>query len=157
MRNRISKEVDFCNTSHTKCMLSNPRHPNLDPTTSRKSNLEIDMKKKLFLFSKNTQKALRMGPQNQQKIDKIQAWTSQGPSLCPPMSQDRPRVVTESPRTPKWRHQACQMTPMGTKIHKKSVKIQAWTSKVSFVVFPSVPKSAQGPQVRQIEATNRAK
>ena len=29
--------------------------------------------------------------------------------------------------------------------------------KVSFVVFPSVPKSAQGPQVRQSEATNHAR
>ena len=29
--------------------------------------------------------------------------------------------------------------------------------KVSFVVFPSVPKSAQGPQARQSEATNHAK
>ena len=71
---------------------SNPRHPNLDPKTNRKSNLEIDMKKSIF-WSKNGQKALRMGPQNHQKIDKIQAWTSQGPSLCPPMSQDRPRIV----------------------------------------------------------------
>ena len=90
-----------------------------------------------------------MGPLYQRKIDKIQAWTSQGPSLCPPMSQDRPRIVPESPRTPKWRHQACQMTPMGTKIHKKSVKIQAWNSKCPLLCSqvsqnrPKVPKHAK--------------
>ena len=39
-----------------------------------------------------------MDPLNQQKIDKIQAWTSQGPSLCPPLSQDRPRIVPGSPQ-----------------------------------------------------------
>ena len=33
---------------------------------------------------------------NQQKIDKIQAWTSQGPSLCSSMSQDRPRVLQDA-------------------------------------------------------------
>ena len=90
-----------------------------------------------------------MGPLNQRKINKIQAWSSQGPSLCPPMSQDRPRIVPESPRTPKWRHQACQMTPMGTKIHKKSVKIQAWNSKCLLLCShvsqkrPKVPKHAK--------------
>jgi hypothetical protein len=62
--------------------------------------LSVDIKKLLFL-SKNAQKAFRMGPQNHQKIDKIQAWTPQGPSLCPPTSQDRPRIVPGSPRTPK--------------------------------------------------------
>ena len=90
-----------------------------------------------------------MGPLNQRTIDTIQAWTSQGPSLCPPMSQDRLRIVPESPRTPKWRHQACQMTPMGTKIHKKSVKIQAWNAKCPLLCSqvsqnrPKVPKHAK--------------
>ena len=96
-----------------------------------------------------------MGPQNHQKIDKIQAWTSQGPSLCPPMSQDRPRIVPGppqdrprivpgSPRTPKERFQACQMIPMGTKIHQKSIKIQAWTSKCCFVVCYGTHLEASG-------------
>ena len=58
------------------------------------------------------------------------------PSNVPGPSQDRPRMVPESPRTPKWRHQACQMTRMGTKIHKKSVKIQAWTSKCLLLCSP---------------------
>ena len=100
IRSPIFTEVDFCNTSHAKCMFFNPRHRNLDPTTRRKNNLEIDMNKSVF-SSNNAQKAFRMGPQNHQKIDKIQAWTPQGPSLCPPMSQDRPRIVPGSPRTPK--------------------------------------------------------
>ena len=58
-------------------------------------------------------------------------------------------MVPESPRTPKWRHQACQMTPMGTKIHKKSVKIQAWNSKCPLLCSqvsqnrPKVPKHAK--------------
>ena len=39
-----------------------------------------------------------MDPLNQQKINKIQAWTSQGRSLCPPLSQDRPRIVPGSPQ-----------------------------------------------------------
>ena len=50
----------------------------------------------IFFWSTNAQKALRMGPQNHYKIDQIQAWTPQGPSLCPPMSQDRPRVPQDA-------------------------------------------------------------
>ena len=92
-----------------------------------------------------------MGPLNQRKIDKIQAWTSQGPSLCPPMSQDRPRIVPESPRTPKWRHQACQMTPMGTKIHKKSVKIQAWTLKCPLLCSPVSQNRPRVPQDAKVK------
>jgi hypothetical protein len=82
---------------------SDPRHPNLDPKTNRKNNLEIDMKILCFWF-KNTQKAFRMGPRNQQKIDKIQAWTSQGPRIVSRSSQDRPRIAPGSrqdrPRVP---------------------------------------------------------
>ena len=37
--------------------------------------------KKFRFWSKINQKALKMGSLHQQKIDKIQAWTSQGPSL----------------------------------------------------------------------------
>ena len=46
---------------------------------------------------------------------------------------------------------------MGTKIQKKIGKDPGLELKVSFVVFPSVPKSTQGPQARQSEATNHAK
>ena len=99
IRNPIFTEVDFCNISHAKCMFFNPRHPDLDQKTNRKNNLEIDMKKSFF-WSKNAQKAFRMGPRNHQKIDKIQAWTSQDASLCPPMSKDRPRIVQGSSQWP---------------------------------------------------------
>ena len=94
------RKLIFAIPSMPNACFCNPGHPNSDPTTIRKSNLKIDMKKSFF-SSKRTQKALKIGPLNQQKIDKIQAWTSQGPSLCPPMSQDRPRIVPGSPRTPK--------------------------------------------------------
>ena len=93
------RKLIFATLSMPNACFCKPRHPNLDPKTNRKSKLEIDMKK-LFLLSKSTKKTLRMGPQNQQKIDKIQAWTSQGPSLCPPMSQDRPRIVPGSSQGP---------------------------------------------------------
>ena len=70
------------------------------PKIITKSNLEIHMKKSSF-WSKSTRKAIKIRPLNQEKIDKIQAWTSQGPSLCPPMSQGRPRIVPGTSRTPK--------------------------------------------------------
>ena len=73
----------------------NPRHPNSDPKIIRKSNLEIDMKKSCFR-STCTQKSLKMGPLNQLKIDKIQAWTSQVLPNVPGSSQDRPRVPQDA-------------------------------------------------------------
>ena len=94
------RKLIFAIPSVPNACFSNPRHRNLDPKTNKKSNLEIDMRKSFFLIQKWS-KALRMGPLNQQRIDRIRAWTSQGPSFCPPMSQDRPRIVPGSPRTPK--------------------------------------------------------
>ena len=73
----------------------NPNHPISDPKIIRKNNLEINMD----FLSKRIQKSLKMAPPNHQQIDKIRAWTSQSPSLCPPMSQDRPKIVPGSPRT----------------------------------------------------------
>ena len=93
------RKLIFAIPSMPNACFCKPGHPNSDPKTNRKSNLEIDMKK-LFLLCKSTKKAFRMGPQNQKKIDKIQAWTSQGPSLCPPMSQDRARIVPGSSQGP---------------------------------------------------------
>ena len=92
-----------------------------------------------------------MGPLNQQKIHKIQAWTSQCPFLYSLMSQDRPRIVPGSPRTVKWRHQACQMTPMGTKIHKKSVKIQAWTLKCPLLCSPVSQNRPRVPKYAKVK------
>merc|ERR1711966_434040 len=92
---QFMRKLIFAIPSMPNTCVSNPRHRNLHPKTNRKSNLEIDMKKSFFL-SKTVQKTLRMGPPNQQKTDTIQAWTSQGPSLCPPMFQDPPRIVPGS-------------------------------------------------------------
>ena len=75
MRNPISAKVDFGNASLAKCLFLQSQTPKFKPKIIRKSNLEIDMKKNLC-WSKSTQKALKMGPLNQQQIDEIQAWTS---------------------------------------------------------------------------------
>ena len=138
---------------------SNPRHPNLDPKTNRKSNLEIDMKKIFFFGRRMPKKLSEWVPKITKKPTKskpgphrVLPCALQCPRIVPAAPQDRPRIVPGSPRTPKERLQACQMTPMGTKIHQKSIKIKAWTSKCCFVVcyapqcpkirpgFPSTPK-----------------
>ena len=73
----------------------NPRHPNSHSKIIRTNSLVIDMTKYRFLVQKYS-KAPKMVPLNQQEIDKIQAWTSQGPSVCPPMSQDCLRINLRS-------------------------------------------------------------
>ena len=52
---------------------------------------------KILFFGPNVSKNLfKWVPLNRQKINKIQAWTSQCPFLCSPMSQDRPRVPQDA-------------------------------------------------------------
>ena len=109
--NPNSANVDFCNTSLDEC---NPRHPDSDPKIIRKNNLEISMKSSLLLIHRYP-RSFRMGPINQLKIKIIQAWSSTCPFLYSPMSQARPRIVPGPPKDPKWTHQPCQMTHMGTK------------------------------------------
>ena len=74
----------------------------------------------IFLFWSKEQKK-----RSKPKIDKIRAWTSQGASLCPPLSQDRPRLTqdakVEAPSMPNNTH--------GQQNQQKSEEIQAWTSK----------------------------
>jgi hypothetical protein len=79
------------------------------------------------------------------------------------MSQDRPRIVPgssqERPGVPQDAKVEAPSMPNDTHGHQNPQKIgqdPGLDLKVSFVVFPSVPKSAQGPQVRQSEATNHA-
>ena len=69
----------------------------------------------------------------------------QCPRIVPGSSQHRPRIAPGSSQGPSGL-QACQMIPMGTKIHQKSIKIQAWTSKCCFVVCyaPQCPKIGPG-------------
>ena len=124
----------------------NPSHPISDPKITRKNNLEIDMKNLLF-WAKNTQTTLQMDPLNHQKIDKIRAWTSQGPSLCPPMSQDRPRV----PQDAKVEAPSSQITTMGKKIHQKSIEIQAWTSKCPLLCSLVSQKRPRVPQDTKVK------
>ena len=97
-----------------------------------------------------------MGPLNHQKIDKIRAWTSQSPSLCPPMSQDRPRIVPGLSQGPPGRQSrgtkhACQTTPIGTKNYKNSVKIQAWTSKRPLLCSPMSQNRSRVPQDAKVK------
>ena len=94
------RKLIFAISSMPNACFSNPGHPNLDSKATEKATWK-NMKNNFFFDSKIPQKAFRMGPQNHQKINKIQAWTTRGPSLCPPMSQDRPRIVSGSSRTPK--------------------------------------------------------
>ena len=94
---------------------------------------------------------------NQTKNDQIQAWTLQSPFLysliVPGSSQDRPRVHQD-------RKVEAPSMPNDTHGHQNLLKINKNPSldlKVSSVMFPSVPKSAQGSQGRQSGATNHAK
>ena len=107
-------------------------------------------------MSKNAQKTLRMGPQNHQKIDKIQAWASQGPSLCPPMSQDRPRIVPAPPQDrPRVPQDAKVEAPsMPNDIHgyqnpPKINKNQGLDLKVLFCCLLCSPMSQNWPRVPQ--------
>ena len=137
---------------------SNPRHRNLDPKTNRKSNLEIDMKKSIFLvqkWSKSSQNGSPKSSKNRQNpsLDltgsflvpsNVPGSSQDRPRIVPGPRQDRPRIVPGSPRTPKERFQACHMIPMGTKIHQKSIKIMAWTSECCFVVCYGTHLEASG-------------
>ena len=94
-----------------------------------------------------------MGPLNQLKINELQAWTSQVLPNVPGSSQDRPRVTQDG------KVEAPSM-PNDIRGHQNLPKICENPSldlKDSFVMLPSVPKSAQGPPRRQSEATNHAK
>ena len=102
IRNPIFTEVDFCNTSNAKCMFFNPRHRNLDPTTNRKNNLELDMKKSSFFVQKcpnNFQNGSPKSSKNRQNPSLDPTGSFLVPSNVPGSSQDRPRVP--HPRTPK--------------------------------------------------------
>ena len=101
-----------------------------------------------------------MGPQNHQKTDKIQAWTSQGPSLCPPMSpdrprivpaapQDRPRIVPGSPRTPKGEAPSMPNDTYGYQNSPKINKNQGLDLKVLFCCLLCSPMSQNWPRVPQ--------
>ena len=54
------RKLIFAIPSMPNACFSNPRHPNLDPKTNRKSNLEIDMKKTVS-FVQNYQKSSQNG------------------------------------------------------------------------------------------------
>ena len=100
MRNQIAAKNDFRDTSLAKCLVFESQTPRFKPKKHQRKQ-PGDKMKRLFLFGPRVpNKTLRMGPLNQQQIDKIQAWTSKCPPLCSPMSQDRSRIVPGSPRTP---------------------------------------------------------
>ena len=81
-----------------------------------------------------------MGPLNQPKIDKIQAWTSVSCLVAPNFagsSQDRPRVPQDG--------------TMGTKIHSKAVKIKAWTRKIPLLCSPVSQNRPRVPQDTKVK------
>ena len=83
---------------------SNPRHPNLDPKRNRKSNLEIDMNKTVFLFYPKVLKKLsEWVPQINEKSIKSKPGPHralpcalQCPRIVPGSSQDRPRDLQDA-------------------------------------------------------------
>ena len=95
---------------------SNPRHPNLDPKTNRKSNLEIDMKTNFVFDPKVPKKLSEWVP----KIIKKSIKSKPGPHRVLPCALHCPKIVAGSSQGPPGRQsrgtivQACQMTPMGT-------------------------------------------
>ena len=113
IRNPTSAKVDFCNTSYAKCLVSQSQTPRFKPKNHQKKRPGNKYDEILF-GSKSTQKPLKMDLRNQPKVGKIQAWTSKCPFLCSRMFQDRPRIAPGSQGHQR-RHQACQMTRMGTR------------------------------------------
>ena len=71
---------------------SNPRHPNLDPKTNRKSNLEIDMKKTVSFCPKVPKKLSEWVP----KINKKSIKSKPGPHRALPCALQCPRIVPGS-------------------------------------------------------------
>ena len=71
---------------------SNPRHPNLDPKTNRKSNLEIDMNKNSFFCPKVQKKLSEWVP----KINKKSIKSKPGPHRALPCALQCPRIVPGS-------------------------------------------------------------
>ena len=62
------------------------------------------------------------------------------PSNVPGSSQDRPRIVPGTSSTPKWRHQACQMTPIGTINLRTGCKIAINTLTLPYGTSPELWK-----------------
>ena len=96
IRNPLHAKVDFCNTSITKGLFLQSQTPKFPLKNHQNKQLGNRYDKISFFFVQKYSKAPKMVPLNQQEIDKIQAWTSQDPSVCPPMSQDRPRINLRS-------------------------------------------------------------
>ena len=69
------------------------------------------MKKTPIVFQ-GARKALKMGSRNPPKIYKNASLDPKVSLFCAPRC---PWIVAWSPRRPKWKHQACQMTGFGHK------------------------------------------
>ena len=64
---QFMRKLIFAIPSMPNACFSNPRHPNLDPKTNRKSNLEIDMKKTVSFvqkYQKSSQNGSPKSPKN---------------------------------------------------------------------------------------------
>ena len=118
------RKLIFAITSLRNPCFCNPRHPNSNPKSIRKSNLEIDMQKSSFL-GQSTQKASKIGPQNHKKSIK----SKPGPPSALCCAPQCPKIVPGSPRLPTWSHQACQRSK-NTKIRlqqcQESAILEQW-------------------------------
>ena len=86
-----------------KPCFSNPRHPNLDPKTNRKSNLEIDMKKTVSFVQKYQKNSQNGSPKSTKRWIKSTPGPHralpcalQCPRIVPGSSQDRPRDLQDA-------------------------------------------------------------
>ena len=99
----------FCNTSHTKCLISKPQKSRFRPRDHEKRDLETSMQ--------NTHTHTCTGPlANQKEFPKrsteIQTWIPRSPFLFSQVPLERSMVSQGA----KWRQQACRMTRFA---HKK--------------------------------------
>ena len=114
---RILRKLIFATHLMPNAWFSNPRHPDSNPNIIRKRNLETSMTKHI-LFHPSYPKRFQNGILNPLEISK-------NASLDPEVGAPRcPRIVPASPRTPKWTHQACQITSLGTNNLTSLAKIQ---------------------------------
>ena len=138
---------------------SNPRHPNLDPKTNRKSNLEIDMKRSSFLVQKCPKSSQNGSPKSSKNRQNPSLGLTESflvPSNVPGSSQDRPSTAPGSPqdrpRVPQDAKGEAPSMPNDTYGYQNPPKInknQGLDLKVLFCCLLCSPMSQNWPRVPQ--------
>ena len=91
----LRKLMMFAIPSTQNACFCNPGHPNSNPKIIRKNNnLKIDMKNSSSLVQKKPKSSQNWFPKSTKKIDRLQAWTSQGPPGSNPAAWNKAVTLT---------------------------------------------------------------